>query len=234
MGHIGPRDSLAIVRPISENTAQWPAGFLFASAPELARFAIAMMQDGQIDGRQAFPAAAVRRATTGLVPHPGGSDLDSARYAMGLVVGRAKMGGQYERVWTHGGSINGYNASLTMVPDRKLAPIDAIQRAAFAAIGATRAPVPPPATRALTAAELALHRGIYAMARTSLEITDLDGIAVLRQGAATMPLTIAADGSLVARPTDGAPVRLFTRLEDGAITYVYTGSRALARQASSR
>lgn len=244
MGHIGPRDSLTIVRPISENTAQWPAGFLFASAPELARFAIAMMQDGQIDGRQAFPAAAVRRATTGIVPHPGGSDLDSASYAMGLVVGRAMMGGQYARVWTHGGSINGYNASLTMVPDRKLAvivlvngpgaPIEAIQRAAFTAIGATRAPSPSPASRALTAAELALHRGRYAMARTSLEITDVDGNAVLKQGAATMPLTIAADGSLVARPADGTPLRLFTRLENGVITYVYRGSRALARQASTR
>ena len=60
MGHEagtkGVAGGMQIVRPMPENTAQWAAGFLFATAPELARYTIALMNGGMIDGAQAFSA----------------------------------------------------------------------------------------------------------------------------------------------------------------------------------
>lgn len=240
MGHAIERDSVQVIRPMTENTAQWPAGFLFASAPELARFTIAMMTATSGVSGAVYPASAVRLATTGVVPHPGGSDIDSATYAFGLTVGHARLGGQRERVWKHGGAINGYNASVVMLPDRRSSvvvivngpgtPIRAIEDAALTAIGARLPRSEPSGLRALTADELRVLRGRYAMARTVVEITERDGRAVLQQGPVVMPLQIAADGSLLAQPPAGSSQRVFLRRDATGVPYLYLGSRALARQ----
>src|SRR5215471_4201706 len=43
---------LEIPRPAADNAAGWPAGSVFSSAPELARFVIAFLNDGMLDGRR--------------------------------------------------------------------------------------------------------------------------------------------------------------------------------------
>jgi CubicO group peptidase (beta-lactamase class C family) len=237
-GHQAGADTvMRLVRPMTENTAQWAAGFLFATAPEVARFTIALMNGGMIDGQQAFSRGAARRVTTGYVAHPGGSGLDSAMYSYGLVVGR--MGG--ERVWTHGGSINGYNASVTMLPDRKAAvivmvngpggAIATIEREALRlAAGFVPRPPDPSAPRALTAAERTSLVGRYAMARTAVDLVEQDGRLLLQQGLARVPVEAAGANQLVATLPNGSVQRLYYRITEGKADYVYLGSRALARQ----
>lgn len=242
MGHMGTGadGAMAVVRPMTENTAQWAAGFLFATAPELARFTIMLMNGGTIDGNTVLSRGAVRRITTGYVPHPGGSGLDSAMYGYGLVVGTRRIGDKSARVWTHGGAINGYNASITMLPDRKTAVvvivngpgsgIDAIEHAALEMAAGTklveRAPASP---RGLTSDDRARLPGRYAMGGVTVEIAEANGGLVFRQEGVTLPLQVADAGQLLLqRP--GTPQRLFTRIEDGRVAYLYIGSRALARQ----
>ncbi|MDQ8167569.1 MAG: serine hydrolase, partial [Gemmatimonadota bacterium] len=237
LGHEAGTNGMQIVRPMTENTAQWAAGFLFATAPELARYTIALMNGGMIDGAQAFSAGAVRRVTTGYVTHPGGSGLDSAMYGYGLVVGRS---GQ-DRVWTHGGSINGYNASITMLPDRKAAVIvivngpgagiDAIESAALQmAVGYTEPKVLAPAPREANAAERAALVGRYAQGRNVLEVLEQDGALTVKQGVAVMTAKLVGTNELLVTPPQGAARHIYVRSENGRAAYLYAGSRAYARQ----
>ncbi len=48
-GHQGPPPGqpAAVVRPFTENTAQWGAGFLMSTATELAQFAQVVMANGK-------------------------------------------------------------------------------------------------------------------------------------------------------------------------------------------
>jgi CubicO group peptidase (beta-lactamase class C family) len=237
LGHEAGPNGMQIVRPMTENTAQWAAGFLFATAPELARYTIALMNGGMIDGAQAFSAGAVRRVTTGYVTHPGGSGLDSAMYGYGLVVGRS---GQ-DRVWTHGGSINGYNASITMLPDRKAAVIvivngpgagiDAIESAALQmAVGYTEPKVSAPAPREANATERAALVGRYAQGRNVLEVLEQDGALTVKQGVAGMTAKLVGANELLVTPPQGAARHIYVRSENGRAAYLYAGSRAYARQ----
>ena len=237
LGHQAGANGMQIVRPMTENTAQWAAGFLFATAPELARYTIALMNGGMIEGAQAFSAGAVRRVTTGYVAHPGGSGLDSAMYGYGLVVGRSGT----DRVWTHGGSINGYNASITMLPDRKAAVIvlvngpgagiDAIESAALQmAVGYTEPKVSAPAPREANATERAALVGRYAQGRNVLEVLEQDGVLTVKQGVAVMTATLVGTNELLVIPPQGAARHIYVRSENGRAAYLYAGSRAYARQ----
>ncbi|MFY7950607.1 MAG: serine hydrolase domain-containing protein [Gemmatimonas sp.] len=240
MGHLaGANTPPTIVRPFTENTAQWAAGFLFSSAPELARFTMALMNDGELDGARVFPQGVIRRLTTGYVPHPGGSGLDSAMYAYGLVVGRTALFGRSERVWTHGGSINGYNADVYMLPERQTAVVTLVNgpgsgiagirlKALELALATTPQGRPATATRELTAAERAQLVGRYAMGRRVVEVREAEGGLVLVQDGMSVPLLRGGDNEIVGRAP--ATVRMHTRVENGKVAYLYSGSRALARQ----
>jgi CubicO group peptidase (beta-lactamase class C family) len=243
MGHLvaGPNNPPTIVRPFTENTAQWAAGFLFSSAPELARFTVMLMNDGTLDGKPVLPAAAVRRMTTGYVAHPGGSGLDSAMYGYGLVVGRSSMLGKAERVWSHGGAINGYNADVYMLPDRRTAVIVLVNgpgsgipgirlKALELALGTTPQGRPPAATRELTAAERAQLVGRYAMGRVVVELKETDGKLLLIQNGVSIPVMRSGEHEIVGTAPNQGAVRMITRVENGKGAYLYTGSRALARQ----
>lgn len=239
MGHLvgNPTAGPVVVRPMTNNTAQWAAGFLFSSAPELARFTMMLMNDGQLDGKMVLPAGAVRRMTTGYVPHPGGSGLDSAMYGYGLVTGFAKVKGARERVWTHGGAINGYNAQVTMVPGRKTSVIilangpgsgnSAIERKALElALGAPLELKARGTPRALTTAERASLVGRYAMRQIGIELIERGDSLFLKQGATMSPVQGGNSGELIVNGTQTS----FYRLENGKAAYIYTGSRAFARQ----
>ena len=237
LGHEAGAGGMQLVRPMTENTAQWGAGFLFATAPELARFTIALMNGGMIDGAPAFSAGAARRVTTGYVAHPGGSGLDSAMYGYGLVVGRAGK----DRVWTHGGAINGYNARITMLPDRQAAVIvlvngpgsgiDAIESAALQlAVGFVAPQKRVPAPRHPTAAERAALVGRYTQGGNQLEVMEQDSTLLVKRGNAVMPAQLVGPDELLVTPPQGATLHLFVGRANGRAAYLYTGSRAYARQ----
>jgi CubicO group peptidase (beta-lactamase class C family) len=243
MGHLvaGPNNPPTIVRPFTENTAQWAAGFLFSSAPELARFTMMLMNEGTLDGKPVLSAAVVRRMTAGYVAHPGGSGLDSAMYGYGLVVGRSNMFGKADRVWSHGGAINGYNADVYMLPDRKTAVIVLVNgpgsgipgiriKALELALGTAPQGRPTATTRELTAAERAQLVGRYAMGRVMVELKDTDGKLWLVQNGVSIPVMRSGENEIVGTAPGASPVRMITRVENGKGAYLYTGSRALARQ----
>jgi CubicO group peptidase (beta-lactamase class C family) len=119
-GHLpGPTGAPTLVRPFTENTAQWAAGFLMASAEEVARFSVMLMDSGRVDGREVLAPAAWRRMTTPQVALPEAAPGGRAQYGLGLVI-REQDGATW---WGHSGSITGFDAEVVMRPDRRRAVV---------------------------------------------------------------------------------------------------------------
>lgn len=237
-GHIGaPGNRAAVVRPFTENTAQWAAGFLFSSAAGMARFSAALMDGGMLDGERVISAEAVRLATQGHVAIPGDS---AARYAYGLMVGRSGE----ERVWQHGGSINGFDALVTMLPERRLAvvvlanrsgaPLEGVGRLVARAVTGNAPPRPAarPPERVATAAERAQLVGRYATGRNTMSIAQEGDSLVFLQGMARFGVRLVGDDRLVLVPPGGANrlTLLVVRDASGRVVYLHQGMRAIARQ----
>jgi len=236
-GHVGQAGNPgAVVRPFTENTAQWAAGFLMASAAELANFTIALMDGGMFEGRRVLAADAVTRMTTGYMAIPGNPD---AKYGYGLMIGRNGN----TRVWQHGGSINGFDAQVTMFPDQKLAVLLFDNRSGAPLQGVTdlvareaaaipRTPPPTlPDERDATAAERAQLVGTYMQGTTTVQLVDEGGALVFKQGVTSTRARLVGDERIVLTPPTGAKVTLFiVRGADGRVEYLHQGLRAIARQ----
>ncbi|MBA4185432.1 MAG: serine hydrolase [Acidobacteria bacterium] len=104
-----------VVRPFTDNAADWAAGFMFSSADELARFAIAFMNEGKIDGKQVLPPAVIRKMSAPYADIPG-FDI---KYGYGMRIEDYRG----VRMIEHGGAIAGFGAQLRMVPEHRFAII---------------------------------------------------------------------------------------------------------------
>jgi CubicO group peptidase (beta-lactamase class C family) len=105
VGHRKAKDgALEVVRPLANDARLWPAGTLYSSANEMARFALALLNDGRVEGRQALPAGLVAsmRGEVARVPTTGEA------YGQGLFLGRMS------HEFGHGGTMTGYAAQLTV------------------------------------------------------------------------------------------------------------------------
>jgi CubicO group peptidase (beta-lactamase class C family) len=98
----------SVVRPLANDARLWPAGTLYSSANEMARFLVALLNDGKVDGAQALPAGVVARMRASITEIP----TTSQRYGQGLfLTGTSDYG--------HGGTMTGYVASVTIMPEEK-------------------------------------------------------------------------------------------------------------------
>jgi CubicO group peptidase (beta-lactamase class C family) len=236
-GHVGPPNAAGlVVRPFTENTAQWAAGFLFSNTSEFARFSMMLMNGGMLDGTRILAADAVQKMTTGHQAIPGST---TSKYGYGLSIGTRGA----DRVWQHGGAINGFDATVTMFPDRKLAvilfdnrsgsPLQGVIDLVAKEVAGITPPAPPtvPAERVPSAAERALVVGTYKQGTTSVTLFEEDGALKFRQGPGVLPATLAGDERLVLTPPMGEKITLLlVRGADGRVEYLHQSLRALARQ----
>lgn len=226
----------AIVRPFTENTAQWAAGFLFASTADLARFTMTLMDGGMLDGIRVLSADAVTRMTTGYQTMPGSA---TGRYGYGLRI----LPGPAGLVWDHGGAINGFDAMVTMYPEKKFAvivldnltgaPLQGITElvALHAANIVVPAPEPLPDARSATPSERAALLGTYTQGNTTIALREQNNALVFQQGPATLPVQlVGTDRVLVVLPDGGKLGLIIVRDTNGTVQYLAQGSRALARQ----
>jgi CubicO group peptidase (beta-lactamase class C family) len=241
-GHQGPAGQPSrMVRPFTENTAQWAAGFLFASASDVAKFAITLMDGGTIGGTRVLSENAVKRVTTGDPVMPGDS---TARYGYGILVG-VQDG---RRVWQHGGSINGFDATVTMFPDERLAIAITDNRSGPSVSGTTRIiaagvagivpPAPPaePPERVANATERAQLIGHYAAGPTRLEIAQQGDTLVFRQNGGSFGVRLMGTDRLkVLLPGTLSPVFLtLVRESTGRVAYLHQSLRAVPRVEAPR
>jgi CubicO group peptidase (beta-lactamase class C family) len=238
-GHDAAASSGArVIRPAADNAATWPAGSIYSNVPDLARFVIAVLNAGRLDGKPVLPPAVVTRLTTGYVDLPGGSD---GKYAYGLNVEDVRG----VRMLRHGGSRSGYGSLIWMVPDQKVAVIvlanrtgASLSRTAMRALEmfATLAPPAPPvspAPLAMTAAEMAGYVGTFSQTATpdaEILVKEQQLLLQIGTGAPQLMTKTGADRFAVTRPGASAPQTFFlTRGKDGTTLYLHQGTRALKR-----
>ena len=188
MGHQkGADGTFTVVRPMAHDTRLWPAGYVFTSAADLARFAMAFLGQGRVDGKPVLRADTPRLM---LQPHAALPNLyDDGHY--GYATMQFTMRGQ--RVAEHPGSMVGSSAILRTVPAEQFAvialsnaeaPPVKTAEAAMDALLTLTAPVPftsDDAAVGMEAAEMAALAGRYEN-RWPFVLSIENGALVMRQG----------------------------------------------------
>jgi CubicO group peptidase (beta-lactamase class C family) len=108
-----------VIRPFGDNVAGWPDGFMFSNVNELARFAIAFINSGRIDGKQVLNPAVITKLSTPYADLHSPFGFENGRYGYGLFVHDHRG----VRVIWHAGLLPGFGALLQMVPEKRFAVI---------------------------------------------------------------------------------------------------------------
>ena len=111
----GPR----VVRPFPDDARFRPNGGVFTSVNDFCRFALAFLNGGKVDGRQALSPAVIARLSEPHFARPGGAAGDDSQVAYGLVE-RQHHG---VRVLQHGGSRLGSGSVVRLAPENHFAVI---------------------------------------------------------------------------------------------------------------
>jgi CubicO group peptidase (beta-lactamase class C family) len=232
LGH-GPEDRspAKIIRPLADNAAVWPAGQMFTTAPEFARFCTAFMDGGQLEGKQVLSKFVMEKLSTPYAPVPN----DDRHYGYGLSV--RDEGGL--RWLSHTGSRTGYGSQARMCPEKKFAVIilcnktganlmRVADKAVELALGTKTKPEPSRRRLTMSAEEMARYAGNYSNGRTTIALR-------VREGKLT-----GAQGGVVAKVGENRFVRAavglspemefsFVKDADGAITHLMARGRLSKR-----
>ena len=178
-GHNVEAGHAAIIRPMFNNVAMWPAGSMFSNAHDLSRWVIAFLNEGRLDGQQVLSTSLVKEMAVPRVPVPGETD---SYYAYGLTAFKYQ-GLQFVG---HGGFSRGYGSMVQMVPERKFAVIvltnksgetlrKSLNKAMELGLNLKEdEPAKPPAVTPLTNGEMFEYVGSYSHAPTTWEVSVKD------------------------------------------------------------
>src|SRR5262245_14901437 len=240
VGHAGDSGVAArVLRPMEDYAEVRPAGFLYSNSHDLARFAIAFMNGGHIDGKPALSAKLVERLSTPNAPVQ--SQVDGGSYGYGLLM-RDYRG---VRLAEHGGTSASFASDFVMIPAHRVAVIVLASRSAHLMKTVEKAleimlplgPKPPePEPQKFTEREIEEYVGRYAQDPNSrspyqLELARAGEGLALKRGQEQFPLTkIGNDLFTVKLPRFSTPLRMkIVRGADGRIAYLHNRLRALKR-----
>jgi CubicO group peptidase (beta-lactamase class C family) len=225
-----------VVRPFADNAGYWPAGFMFSNVGDLARFTIAFMNDGVIEGRTVLKPSAVRTLSTGYVDVP--SNVEGARYGYGLTTATHRG----MRIVEHGGAIDGFGASVRMLPDSKGAVVILVNKSggslpktserALELLASLQDVKPRPTTPiAMDGGELARYAGVYLNGRQQVELIVRDGKLFFRRAPTEMEVAKTGELWFSMTPPSGGAAQNFALVPGaaGSIAYLHVGSRAFRK-----
>jgi CubicO group peptidase (beta-lactamase class C family) len=193
LGHNVAEGGAVVIRPIANNVAKYPGGSIYSSASELARFAVAMLNGGRLEGRQALAPLVVGELPKPQFYLPG---EERAFYGYGLL-GFESNG---VRTVSHGGVSSGYGSTIFFAPDYKFAVIVLAnrngetlprtrQRAMELALPLKPDPAEQPKPPAPDADEMRRYTGSYAHAPQTWEVFTKDGKLFLKEDGKDFELT---------------------------------------------
>jgi CubicO group peptidase (beta-lactamase class C family) len=228
-GHELREGKPVVIRPAADNAATWPAGSMFTSGNDLARFVIAFMNGGRLDGEQVLAESLVQTMASPYVEVPGGG----GHYGYGLTL-KALRG--VDTV-SHSGLRSGYGSHVTMAPAHKVGVIvlgnrsmaalpNTVAKAAELLLPLGPEPKPPEAAKP-PPQELASLAGTYRNGAMTIELRWADEKLVQVDKGKDRPVEVLA-GS---RFRDGAgEIVEVVRGQDGKTTYLSRSGRALRKQ----
>jgi CubicO group peptidase (beta-lactamase class C family) len=229
-GHAIREGKPAVVRPAADNAATWPAGSMFTSGNDLARFVIAFLNGGKLDGKQVLSESLLKTLASPYVEVPG----SRGHYGYGLAIQRMRG----IDLVSHSGSREGYGSRMTMAPAHKFGVIvmanrsgaampRTVEKAAELALPLEPATKPKDEPKP-NADELAKLAGVYRNGANSFELKLSDGKLTLRDG--KKEAAVEALGGARFRPEGGEEFGVVTG-KDGTTTYLFRGGRAFKKQA---
>ena len=221
------------IRPLADHAGTWPSGSLFSSVNDLARFMIALMNGGRIEGRQTLAPSVIARLSTPYVGLPG----TNRSYGYGLIINEYRG----MRLLRHGGGRLGYGSLIVVAPEKRFAVIllanqtDAMfNQAAEKALELMLPLAPKPglaATVPMKAAEMANYVGVYSDPPGRVEILTRDGQLLLAAFGFTVPLSKTADNRFLITPPLSSQIEEITLIpgSDGGTEYLRRGGRTYRR-----
>jgi CubicO group peptidase (beta-lactamase class C family) len=228
-----------VIRPFGDNVAGWPDGFMFSSVTDLARFAIAFMNGGKIDGKQVLTAATISKLSTPYADLHSRFGFENGRYGYGLFIHDHRG---VSVVW-HAGLIPGFGALLQMVPARRFAVIvlanrsgSLLNKTAEKAMELMLPLKPKVQARsdqalAVSEAEMSEYVGTYTNKPESAELLVKQGRLVLKRADGEFPATKVGDHRfLLVKPSESeAEEFVLVRGADGKPEYLHMGRHALKK-----
>jgi CubicO group peptidase (beta-lactamase class C family) len=219
----------AVVRPASDNAGVWPSGSMFTSGNDLARFTIAFMNGGKLDGKQVLSESLIKAMAAPHVSVPNGT----AHYGYGLSVRNSRG----VVLVGHSGSRTGYGSNIVMTPKHKFAVIvmgnrsgasftKTLDKAGELALSLKPAAKPKAADKP-TAEELEKLVGTYRNGANSITLKWSDGKLV--ESGSTKDQVVEALGGSRFRREGGGTFEVATG-KDGKTTYLIASSRAYKKQ----
>jgi CubicO group peptidase (beta-lactamase class C family) len=227
-GHRVENNMAVVIRPAFNNTAMWPGGSVYSNIGDLARFVIALMTGGRLEGKQAIAPMAVAKLPAPHVTLPGTTDVN---YGYGL------MSYNYRgvRVTQHGGASTGYGSTIQLVPEHKFAVIvltnrsgETLQRTRDKAMESLL-PLKPPereetnSTPPLSEAEMAGYVGRYSHAPQTWDVFVKGGKLWLKHEGVESELKRVGPAAFT---YDTGDELAFALGADGKVEYLFLGMYA--------
>jgi CubicO group peptidase (beta-lactamase class C family) len=239
-GHDGSKKGKpTVIRPFGDNVAAWPDGFMFSSANDLARFAVAFMDSGRIDGKQVLAPSVINKLSTPYADLHSPFGFENGRYGYGLFVHNYRGA---LVVW-HAGLIPGFGALLQMVPMRRFAVIVLANRSGSLLNKTTEKAMElmlPLTAKAEAKSEQALvvseteitqYVGTYRNKPESVEIVVRQGRLVLKREDGEFPIKKIGDHRFsIIKPNESeAEEFVLVRAADSKAEYLHIGRHALKK-----
>lgn len=229
VGHEPADDSPVVSRPLADNAATWPAGQMFSTVGDLARWCIALMHDGKLDSKQVLAPSLIAAMTTPRADIPGGE----AKYGLGLNLSTVRG----VKVWQHGGSRAGYGSYIRIAPEKKFAVI-ALMNLSAATMPRTiekametvvpveaRAAAKPKEELPLVEAEIAKLIGRYRNGASIELLSSREGQLWLRRTNGESRVVKIGENRFETRP--GGTELIVVNGADGRAEFLFRGGRAL-------
>ena len=228
-----------VIRPFGDNVAGWPDGFMLSSVNELARFAIAFMNNGRIDGKQVLNPTVITKLSTPYADLHSPFGFENGKYGYGLFVHDYRG---VHIVW-HAGMLPGFGALLQMVPTRGFGVIVLANKSSSllnkTAEKAMDLLLPleaetqgkPKQALPVSEGEISDCIGKYANKPESAEILLKEGKLILKRQDGEFPTTKIGDYRFsITRPSEsGAEEFALVRAGDGKVEYLHIGRHALKK-----
>jgi CubicO group peptidase (beta-lactamase class C family) len=225
------RGEAKVIRPLADNAGVWPAGQMFSSAPEFARFCIAFMNGGLLDGKTVLSRHVIEQLSAPHVKVP----MDDRHYGYGLSV--RDEGGL--RWLSHTGSRTGYGSIAKLCPEKQFAVIilcnktghnlpRSTAKAVQLVLGIEPEREPPRRPVPMTDAEMQRYAGTYTSGRATIRLVRRDGQLLGEPGGVVQKV---GDLQFLRAPAGSMPELSFSLWTNstGEITHLLQRGRALKR-----
>jgi CubicO group peptidase (beta-lactamase class C family) len=220
-----------VARPAADNAASWPAGSIFSNVNDLARFVIAFLGDGTLEGKRVIDPKVIALLST---PHSRPPDSKES-YGYGLSI-REDRG---VHLLEHSGARMGYGSFIRMAPEERVAVIvetnrtganlpETVQKAMELLVSMKpRAEPSAPRALAILPQDITRHVGVYRNGDQSVGIVGRDGKLFLKAASGAEAVLVKRSESRY--EAEGGGEYVMTTGADGRTEYVTTGGRSLAR-----